>query len=688
MRNTIAALIVLALVAPSAFADKKLDDAIAKAEEQFQKGKPDDALKTLQKAVSQSAGSPEAWVALARLQQRMGALDDAVESVKQVVATAASASGATKAAAYIYASSFALLTGSGRDAVTYAQQAVQAQPGADSLAALARAQVRAQDPLAALASADKAIAAGASSAEAHEARGDALDALRRYDEAIAEYRKALELDPKLNLARVGLAATLTSAGKPSEGVAEARKAVAADDKDGVAYATLGLALLAENPQQKWNEAIAEAQQGAFLNPHNVLVQVAVGKLFEAAGNYDQASQAFQRAYEIDSGYAPASIAVIRTQDRRGDLDGALAAAEKLVEQSPTSGEAQFLLGSLMMRKEDIKGALPHLVKATELTPGNPEAHAYAGTGYQYSGQTEKAVAQYAKAVELDPKNLAYRATYGLLLGLVERYEEGAAELQKVVSTPGYKESAGYTNLGWLYRNMTPRKTAEAVAAYRKALELDPKNAQAALGMGWAYSYQRSYDDAIAAYQQAARLDTSLQDESYNGIAWCYFFKRELDQAKQWLAKAGAAGHADSRLTEQIDKLEKLQAQREAYEEALRKAEEEAAKGPDLRTLERQATSGDAAGRIRAVRDLRSLGSQGVASLIRVLNADNGYPVREAIVNALGDVGPAAKQAIPYLMEIMRTECGKTVMEKKEMEEALKCEELKLRARDAVLRIQK
>ena len=40
------------------------------------------------------------------------------------------------------------------------------------------------------------------------------------------------------------------------------------------------------------------------------------------------------------------------------------------------------------------------------------------------------------------------------------------------------------------------------------------------------------------------------------------------------------------------------------------------------------------------------------------------------------------------MEVLRTECGKTVMDKKEMEAALKCEELKLRARDAVLKIQK
>jgi len=686
MKYTIAAFLSLTLV-PSAFADKKLDDAIAKAEEQFQKGKADDALKTLQKAVSQSPGSPEGHVALAWLHQRMGSFDQAAESVKQAVGVAGGAMGPAQADAYIYASSFALFQGTGRDAVELAEKAVAAQPGAASYAALARAQVRAQDPVAAIASADKAVQAAASSAVAQEARGDALSALRRFDDAIAAYRKALQLDPKLNRARVGLASTLVDAGKPSEAVAEARQATVADDKDADAFAILGLALLAENPQQKWSEAIAEAQQGAFLNPRSVVVQLAVGKIFEAAGNYDQAAAAYQRAFDVDPGFAPASIAVIRAQERRGDLDGALAAAQRLVAQSPTSGEAQFLTGSLLMRKEDTKGALPHLVKAMELTPGNADAHAYAGTAYQFSGETEKAAAAYAKAVELDPKNVGYRATYGLLLGLVDKYEEGAAELQKVVATPGYKDSAGFTNLGWLYRNMTPKKTAESVAAYKKALELDPKNAQAALGMGWAYSYQRSYDEAIAAYELAARLDTSLTDEASNGSAWCYFFKRDLERAKAALARAEATGRADARLGEQIEKLEKLREQQAAYEEYLRKVQEERERTPDVGALARQAETGDTSNRIRAVRQLRALGAQAVPALIRVLDMNSPMPVRENAIAALGSMGGAAKQALPYLMEILRTECGKTVMDKKEMEAALKCEELKLKARDAVLQIQ-
>jgi len=45
----------------------------------------------------------------------------------------------------------------------------------------------------------------------------------------------------------------------------------------------------------------------------------------------------------------------------------------------------------------------------------------------------------------------------------------------------------FINLGWLYRNLRPPKVAESVAAYEKARKLDPKSAQAALGVPLAYA---------------------------------------------------------------------------------------------------------------------------------------------------------------------------------------------------------
>ncbi len=709
MRRTAWAVGILAFAAATAFADKKLDDAVAKAEEQLQKGKPDEALKGLQKTV-QSAPSTDGYLALARFQERLGQFDEAGKTLTAAVGAASAP--AAKSEALAAQSSLDLVIGTGKEALGHAQEAVKAQESPAALAALARAQIRVQDPASALAAADKALAAGATSAVAHEAKGEALLASNRKDEAIASFRKALELDPKLNRARLGLSHALSAAGKHADAVAEARKVTAAEDKNAEAYAALGLALLAEN-DKNFGGAIAEAQQGAFLNAKSVSAQLAVARIFEAAGNLDQALAAYERAGTIDPIAIPASVQLQRLEKQyplKGILDQLEKAKtapdwtldkgraqlandkgwqeyKKLQEKYPHDGLIQTTLIRQLFAIGDFKSAAA-VAKNVVQTPQR-EAFIYviAAAGLHRAGEVEAARDAYKRAVDLDPKNPSYRSSYALLLGLNSQYDEGIAELVKVTSAPGYKDSAGFTNLGWLYRNHPQKKMGDAVVAYRKALELDPKNGQAALGLGWALSYEQKYDEAIPAFQKAAQIEPSLTSDTMNGAAWCFFFKQDMAQATAFLNKAQAAGRSDPRLRDNIAKMEKLKEQKQAYEEALRKYQEDQKKtGGDIGALARQIRGGDPATKLRAIRAVGDQsGPEAVNSLIPALD-DASAAVRQAAAEELGGMGPAAKSAVPYIMEMLKAECGKTIMDKKEMEESLRCEDAKRKGREALAKI--
>ena len=88
------------------------------------------------------------------------------------------------------------------------------------------------------------------------------------------------------------------------------------------------------------------------------------------------------------------------------------------------------------------------------------------------------------------------------------------------------------NLGWLYRNTEPKKIDDSIAAYKKALEINPKEEQAALGMGWSYINQKSWDAAIAAFNKAMQIDPTTAAEANNAIGWSYLFKKDADKAQQ------------------------------------------------------------------------------------------------------------------------------------------------------------
>jgi hypothetical protein len=72
-------------------------------------------------------------------------------------------------------------------------------------------------------------------------------------------------------------------------------------------------------------------------------------------------------------------------------------------------------------------------------------------------------------------------------------------------------------------------------------------------------------------------------------------------------------------------------------------------------------------------------------LIRALS---DRAVREAAVASLGAIGPAAKQAVPYLQQIVNAPpADSVIMERAEMEQSMRDEEFRKLARSALQRIQ-
>jgi tetratricopeptide (TPR) repeat protein len=512
--------------------------------------------------------------------------------------------------------------------------------------------------------------------------------LGRAKDAETEFRKALEVEPKLALARTKLASALLAQGRAAEAEDEAKKASDADQKSAEAFAVLGKAIVAKDAN-RWNDAIAQAQQGAFLNARDAAVQVMVGEIFEVNGNIDQAQQSYGRALAADPGYLPARLAMVQVQIRKGQFDAALNDLQKIAQET-NSGPAYLQLGRIFLRKGDWPGAASALEKAVALLPGSAEAHARLGTALTYTGKRPEALAEYKKAVELEPANTDFRTTYGLLLGIANQDAAGVAELQKVIATPGYKLPDAYINLGWIYRNMEPKKAQESVAAYKKALELDPKQEQAALGMGWAYTYMKDWDNAIGAFQKAIEIDPTTGPEANSGIAWSYFFKKDLDKAEEYLKKGTAAGRTDAKLAKNIEIVRKGGAAEGGPDLPKAPPPTPRVERPDAGTLSEQLMGArDVGTRVRAARELAKYGTEGVSALINAVTKDADWGVLTEAARSLGSLGPKASTALPHLNAILHSppRIDTTVMTKEQMAESLKEQDFRRAVRDAVLKIQ-
>lgn len=630
--------IVLALalcVTLPAWADKRLDEAVAKAEAELAKGKEDEAVKILEKASARAPRDPEAQLALAQMLSRVGKLDEAAAAFAKAGEQAAGAPAGVRARVMAGRSAFALRTGTAREALVLAGQAVEAEAGAEGLAALVCAQARLGDA-AARETAERATRAAPASGVAHVASGDALLAARLAREAEAAYGRALELAPGSAAASTGLALALAAQGKASPALEAARAATLADAHSAEAQAALGLAALAQDPLDKNGEAVAAVQQGSFLEPKNPLVKLAVGRVFESRGQLEQAAAAYGEAARLDPSWAAPRVAVLTLQLRQGDAEGALSGVRALPDELRASGEAQLLLGRLLLRKEDWKGAKAALDAAVAALPGLAEAQAAQGTAAYNVGELNLAANAYGRAVAIEPDNVSYLANYGLFLGYDDRLEDGLSVLLKVTGQPERQEAGALINLGWIYRHFKPPRVAEAVAAYDRALKLEPKNVKAAMGVALSYRAGRQWARAVSAYERVSMMDARLDDEALLGTAWCYYWSGD-DYKARFFAGVAAQKGADVR------------ALRSAFSRPVK-----AGAGDELTELVLQLGEKNAGEQALAVRRLLALGKPAVPYLASALRKPGtAIAVREAIVDGLGRLGPSAREALPQLDRLIK-----------------------------------
>jgi tetratricopeptide (TPR) repeat protein len=459
------------------------------------------------------------------------------------------------------------------------------------------------------------------------------------EEAEAAYRRALELAPRSMAAKTGLALALAAQGKGAQATEAARAATRADTHSAEAEAALGLAALAQDPLDRSSEAVAAVQQARFLEPESPLVRLALGRVFESRGQLEQAASAYAEAVRLDPSWAAPRVAALGLRLREGDADGPLADLRALPEELRASGEAQLLLGKLLQRAGDAQGAKAALDLAVAALPGLAEAHAAHGSAAYDIGELALAVDASGRAVKLGPGNLAYRSSHGLFLAYDGRLEEGLSELLDVTGRAEGKTADAFVTLGSIYRSFEPPRVAEAVAAYREALKLEPRNAEAALGIARSYRAGKQWTRAVEAYERLAAQHRRLDGQAQLGIAWCYYRSGDSYKAGFYTGLAARAG-AD------------VGALRSALGKPVWAADE-------LDELLDQLRSKHPGEQARAVKRLVALGKSGVPHLVSALQRrTTAIAVRETIVDGLGRLGPAAREALPPLDRLIEAGPGR------------------------------
>ncbi|MBS1825430.1 MAG: tetratricopeptide repeat protein [Acidobacteria bacterium] len=181
----------------------------------------------------------------------------------------------------------------------------------------------------------------------------------------------------------------------------------------------------------------------------------------------------------------------------------------------------------------LEAAAKDLQEASRLAPKNPLYRSALGGIYLKQNKPEEAIAEFRRAVALDAGNSALRANleklsldYGAVLAKAGRFRSGLPLARETAAL--FPSSAPAHLMLGLFETRN-QQNVRAVAAYRKALELDAESADASVGLGIAQSSAGMLKESQATFE--AGLKKFPQDAMHRQAYGVLLVK---------LAEAGAA----------------------------------------------------------------------------------------------------------------------------------------------------
>ena len=177
-------------------------------------------------------------------------------------------------------------------------------------------------------------------AEAHNNLGTELNGLGRVDEAIVQYRKAVEIKPDYADAHNNLGNRLDDRGQSDEAIAHYRRALEIQPENAVIHFNLGLALAKRGLNV---EAVAQFRQTLEYQPGRADAHYNLGLALEKSGRVDQAIVQFRKTLEIQPDSADAHYNLGLALEKRGLSDEAVVQFRKTLEIQPDNPYARLAL---------------------------------------------------------------------------------------------------------------------------------------------------------------------------------------------------------------------------------------------------------------------------------------------------------------------------------------------------------
>jgi tetratricopeptide (TPR) repeat protein len=358
-----------------------------------------------------------------------------------------------------------------------------------------------------------------------------------YQEAIVQFRSAIQIDPTFATAHYQLARAYFAAGNPAAAYREFNQTAGLDPSNldvKVSLARLLLDIHRNSEAQSMAESVLQA------NPRYAAAHAILGQLYMVKHDLPNALAELRKAVDLDSGRVEAYAAVGAAYLAMGKGDEAEAAYRKATEVNPGSVQAQVALGQFFFERGkiteaeaaldaacglDARAVLPRLLLARiyaltkrpkqaeevytslkKVAPDDPQAYQALGLYYVSEGRKENAVSEFKSLAAAKPRDFSVKAyLIGVLVNL-NRMEEAAPLIEKALKDDAENPRILVASARML---ISQGKYPAAIEPLEKVIKAEPNYPAAYYLLGIAQRGAGLPDLAKASFAQALKLSPKM-----------------------------------------------------------------------------------------------------------------------------------------------------------------------------------
>jgi tetratricopeptide (TPR) repeat protein len=384
---------------------------------------------------------------------------------------------------------------------------------------------------------DKALEINPNFAMAWSEKGVCLNNLAKHDQAIECYNKSLEINPNELKPWFCKGVSLAILGKKEQAIACFDKALEINPNYAMAWSEKGLSL---RYLDRKKEAIECYNKALEINPNYAKVWSDKGAILADLGKYEEAIECFDKALEEKPNDLGSLYRIGICFSKLQRYKDSIQFFDKCLDINRNDTSALYFAlywkGVSLASIGNHKEAIECFDKALMIDQNSVEVLRTKALSLTSIGNNKDAIESLNKALKKNPNDIESLYGKGVCLGILGNHKEAIECFDQAIridqnSSKVWKAKA--SSFGYLGNNK------EASECFDQAIRIDPNDVGAWYGKGMALDYLGEYNESIKCYDRALQIDPNNEKARIAKARWIlgkvnhYYDKSYFETAREW-----------------------------------------------------------------------------------------------------------------------------------------------------------